>query len=199
MLTRPQAKKLDILSGIARGIIADKLVNRKEIGFFKRWIQRNAPRNKTWPWDQLDSVIKTLSFGKKPSRKTKQQFLLLMQKISGLQKLSFTTTPFSTRLAFPKRQAAVTIKNKSFCLTGLFKAGRRGIIGSAIEQKGGVFHERLSKKNTDYLVVGIYASPSWPSSHLGRKLEAAKTIQRQKQPIKIVSESNLIKKLGRGW
>lgn len=197
MLTRPQAKKLDILSGIARGIIADKLVNRKEMGFFKRWIQRNAPRNKTWPWDELDRVIKTLSCGKKPNQKTKKQFLLLVQKISGMKKISFATTPFSTRLAFPKRQAAITFKNKSFCLTGLFKAGRRGIIRSAIEQKGGVFHEKLSKKNTDYLVVGAYASPSWSSSHLGRKLEAAKTVHRGTPAIRIVSESNLMKKLGR--
>lgn len=193
MLTRPAAKKLDVLSGIARGIIADKVVNRKEALFFKKWIKRNTPRNKVWPWPEL------LRFAKqKKKRNDKKELLLLLKKLSGLKNLSFKVDLVSTRLAFPSRQAVITIKNKSFCLTGVFKAGRRNIIRQAIEQKGGIFHKKISKKSTDYLVVGTYASPSWPSSHLGRKLEFAKISHRKKQRICVVSEGNLVKKLGLG-
>jgi len=192
MLTRPAAKKLDVLSGIARGIIADKLVNRKEALFFKRWIKRNTPRYEVWPWPELLRIAKEKTKGN-----DRRDLLMLLKKLSRLKRLSFKVDPLSTRLAFPVRQASITFKNKSFCLTGVFKSGRRSIIRQAIERKGGTFHDTISIKNTDYLVVGTYASPSWPSSHLGRKLEAAKLSHRNNRRICVVSEDNLMRRLKR--
>jgi NAD-dependent DNA ligase len=193
MLTRHSSKKLDVLNGIAWGIIADKVVNRREARFFKRWIKENTPTNKVWPWTELLRIAK-----KRQNKNTKKELLILLKKLSGLKKLSSQTNLFSSRLAFPKRQAAVIIKNKSFCLTGIFKSGRRFRIRRAIERRGGIFHKKLLKKQTDYLVVGTYASPSWNNSNLGRKLEVAKTIQNIKDAVKIISEDNLVKKLGCG-
>jgi len=197
MLTRPASKRLDLLSGIARGIVADKVINKKELSFFKRWVLQNAPRKKAWPWSALVEMAK-----KKPTKgnaylRHKAELAELLRKIVGTKKLNIKTGLFSTHLLFNKRQPRILFKNQRFVLTGVFKVGPRSLVAKSIKGKGGLVLKKLLLKNTDYLVVGTFSSPSWPSSHLGRKIEQVAALKSKGKAIKVISEHHLLKKLGR--
>lgn len=75
-----------------------------------------------------------------------------------------------------------------FCLTGTFMFGRRQDCEAAIAAKGG--EAGPLRRDTNYLVIGEYATDAWIHSTYGRKIEKAVEMRANNLPIAIVSEAH---------
>jgi hypothetical protein len=73
----------------------------------------------------------------------------------------------STRLPIDNMDT-VCIKDKVFCLTGVFIAGKRSVVEGLIQSAGGIITGGITKK-LDFLVVGTLSSRDWKFSSYGRK------------------------------
>lgn len=82
----------------------------------------------------------------------------------------------------------IRFENMRFCLTGTFMFGRRRDCEAAIAAKGG--EAGPLRRDTNYLVIGEYATDAWIHSTYGRKIEKAVEMRANNLPIAIVSEAH---------
>jgi NAD-dependent DNA ligase len=68
------------------------------------------------------------------------------------------------------RSAAIIIPDRTFCLTGTMKNGKRKSVLSQLTAKGGKYNDNVTH-STDYLVIGALSNPCWAYSTYGRKIE----------------------------
>jgi NAD-dependent DNA ligase len=96
------------------------------------------------------------------------------------------------RLPFDDPPPTVFFENKEFVFTGIFAFGKRDRCAAEVTARAGRFSNNVTSR-TDYLVVGMIASPDWVQSTHGRKIEAAVEIREAgRRPISIISEEHWI-------
>ncbi|MBD5740580.1 BRCT domain-containing protein, partial [Citrobacter freundii] len=66
----------------------------------------------------------------------------------------------------------VVLEGSTFCLTGVFLAGKRSHVEDMATKNGGLISGNVTKK-INYLVIGTLSSRDWKFSSHGRKIEKA--------------------------
>ncbi len=82
----------------------------------------------------------------------------------------------------------LTFPGQKYCFTGTFRYGKRKDCEQAVLERQGSCGP-LSKQ-TDILVIGLYATESWKHSSFGNKILRASAWRAEGIPISIVSEEN---------
>ena len=86
----------------------------------------------------------------------------------------------------------IAFAGRRFCLTGTFAYGSRARCADLVESLGGI-HATTVTRSLDYLVLGVYVTPSWVHESFGRKIEKALHYRHDRRAdIAIVSETHWI-------
>jgi NAD-dependent DNA ligase len=88
----------------------------------------------------------------------------------------------------------IRFEGSFFCLTGNFVYGPREICARAIEKRGGIVKDSVTKKLT-YLIVGGLGSPEWKHGSFGTKIDLAMRNKRAGLPICVVREDRWVASL----
>ncbi|MBI3418677.1 MAG: BRCT domain-containing protein [Proteobacteria bacterium] len=94
----------------------------------------------------------------------------------------------SSTLPLDHPPPSISFKDRRFCFTGTFSTGARKDCEEAVCNLGGSTGSLTME--TDYLVVGIYATDSWAHSSYGRKIEKALAMKQEGVPIAIIGEQH---------
>ena len=89
----------------------------------------------------------------------------------------------------------VEIIGKTICLTGASNRYTKAEWKDAIEAKGGIFKDDLTK-TVDYLVICNKGNPHWAHMSYGRKFEQALKWQKDGANIRILTEDDFVNVLG---
>jgi NAD-dependent DNA ligase len=185
-------RQIDELTGLARGLCADGVLNQLEVEFLEKWLVINGEVTGNPVINDLYArVAEVLSDGIAVETE-RGELLQALNDFSGNEfeigeALKSTALPLcdpAPRLAFPGR---------SYCFTGTFSYGRRPVCEQAVLDRGGTCGS-LTRK-TDMLVIGIYATESWKHSAFGHKIMKAAEMRDAGVPIGIVSEEHWVRYL----
>lgn len=183
-----QARSLDELIGLCRGIIADNSVNFAEANFLMNWLEANQAIAKEFPANVLyPRIIFMLGDGVLDAEESKE-LLVLLKAMTG-EEGQQGTIGMSTGLAFDSPLPNISFNGQKFCLTGKFAYGERSDVEVRCLSLGATCVKSVSKRGC-VLVVGCMGSEAWIHSTHGRKIQAAVEARDAGAPILIISEEH---------
>ncbi len=189
---RISSRQIDELTGLARGLCADGVLNQAEVEFLRTWLASNAGiADNPVIADLYSRVAEVLSDGIVDG--TEQQELFQALKDFSGSDIELGEALKSTSLPLCDPAPALTFAGKAYCFTGTFSYGRRPKCEEAVADRGGACGG-LTRK-TDVLVIGIYATESWKHSAFGHKIMKASEMRDSGAPIAIVSEEHWVRHL----
>jgi NAD-dependent DNA ligase len=189
---RIASRQIDELIGLARGLLADGIVNQKEIEFLEKWLAAHLSVSAQPVFQVLYRRIREiLSDGHVDDEEKLEVFETLSSLAGGDfelgEALKATTLPLCTPA--PK----LTFAGQTYCFTGTFNFGQRKHCEQAVTDRGG--RAGSLTRATNVLVIGTYATDSWKHSSLGHKIQTACDYRNKGLPIAIVSEEHWVSHL----
>jgi NAD-dependent DNA ligase len=189
---RISSRQIDELVGIARGLLADGHINQAEVEFLQKWLAANVEIS-----DQplirvlYARVNEVLADGAVDEDEKAELFDSLSKFSDGDFELGEVLKATSLPLCDPAPHLAIS--GKRYCFTGTFNYGQRKHCEQAILDRGGECGSIT--KQTNVLVIGLYATESWKHSSFGLKILTACEYRDQGLPISIVSEQHWVRYL----
>lgn len=174
------------LVGIVQGLLADGSLNDAEVRFLSAWLHNNQSVSTCWPGSVIAAQIETILADGHIGEEERLHLVDVLQKLVGgtLDDLAQQTHVCELPL---DQVSSVEIAARRFCLTGDFCFGSRSACQAAIEARGGLVANSVSKK-LDYLVVGGLGSAEWKHGNFGTKIERAVELRTQGARLLIVHE-----------
>ena len=180
-------RSINELLGLAKGIVADGMVNQKEAEFLQKWLVANVAVKDNPIIATLFKRINEMLEDNNLDDEEARELLDTLHKFSGGD-FELGEMQKATRLHFDDPPPSVDFQGRRFCFTGTFAYGSRSDCRKSVENLGGT--EGSLTKATDYLVIGIYATDSWAHSSFGRKIEKAVEYREKGTGIAIISEEH---------
>jgi hypothetical protein len=182
--SRRADRDLSELLGLAKGVMLDGVVTENEAIQLRTWIANHPDVVETWPGDILSKRLeKIFADGKATPEECADLAKLLGQLVGGEAGIMVGKNA-STTLPIDQPPPKITLRGKTFVLTGTFALGPRSACEKLIESFGGQSEGNVTGR-TDFLVVGTFASRDWAHTSYGRKIELA--IEKKKTGQKIAS------------
>ena len=181
-------RQINELIGLAHGIIADGKVNQAEAKHLQKWLAANSEVSGNpvvgTLFLRVDEMLRDGHLGANES----SELLETLTRFAGGD-FELGEMLKSTDLPLDDPQPVPIFQERRFCFTGTFAYGSRSDCSRAIESRGGAREERPTR-NTNYLVVGAYATDSWAHSAWGRKVEKVLDLREKGTTIAIIGESH---------
>jgi len=182
---RLDARQMDELIGLSRGLSADGVINQAEAEYLHKWLVACADVRENPLVMPLLSRISDMLADEVLDADESRELLETLRGFSGSdfeagEPLKATTLPLDEPLP------TVAFSGNRFCFTGTFAYGNRADCEAASTSLGAECGS-LTKK-TNYLVIGIYATESWKYSSFGNKIERAVEMRAEGVPLHIIDE-----------
>lgn len=187
---------LHLLNGLCKGLISDRTLSEEEVRYLDWWLTQNGALKSNYPGKELYALVKEiLSDGAITTEESENLHKALVD-FTGCDLASGVVDGLSTKLPLDNT-AEVSVQNKTFCLTGVFLAGKRAHVEDLIKRNNGLISSGITKK-IDFLVIGTLSSRDWKFSSHGRKIEKAVSYRDDEgAKLKIISEEMLFDALPR--
>lgn len=185
-------RSLDELIGLAKGMVADGIINQHEAEFLQKWLQCNNEIADTWPANVLyNRTVEMLCDGVL-DHDEQMELLELLTSFTGQIPVEKELENMSSTLPLDSPAPALSFNGRTFCFTGKLVSGTRKDCHQTTVLQGGQVSKTVTLK-TDYLVIGVIGSRDWAHTSYGRKIERAMEIKNQGHQIAIVSEDHWAK------
>jgi hypothetical protein len=187
---------MQVLQGIFHGILSDDQISDIEVQRLSDWIDDNVVLKGTYPYDELESIIKSILADGNISQREKGQLKAFMGDFIDCTKsynlsqndLNELKTEFQID-GLCSTNPKVIVKDHLFCFTGKSSRCTRAEIEQAVASCEGIYNDSVTK-DTHYLVIGNDGNSCWSFSCYGRKVEKAMQMRKKGHPIIIVHEND---------
>lgn len=189
-LIRNYGKAEDQLIGIARGIMCDDEVTDLEAAAFRRFVERLYSTHQTFPFDLLKERLDRIFADGRVDDDERLELRGILRSLGGLMDdpdVGLENVSCSFPLDEPP--PGVTFFGREFVVTGRFAFGTRIRVHEAIERHSGRTHTGV-RPETDFLVIGHFASRDWVHTSYGLKIERAVELRESGHPVAIISEAH---------
>lgn len=183
---RIEDRGISELIGIARGLVADGVVNELEADFLIRWLKENEHLT-CWPFDVLNKRVRAMLADGVIDAEERQELLELLRDLIGGEPAAGKTINFASALPLTQPAPDIIFAGKTFCFTGTFAFGQRKDCHAAVARLGGTPQDKVTTR-LDYLVIGSLGNEDWMHSTFGRKIQQALDFNAKGRGIAIVSE-----------
>lgn len=183
---------LQTLQGICHGILADGIINEKEVRDLEKWLEQNTHLSTYYPYDEIRSLMLSIV---SDGIIEEEEILILKAYLN--QFVNIENKEIAKQI--DQETADINISGhctsdpnidfdgKTFCVTGVLKSGNRSELENLISDLGGISTKTVTKK-TDYLIVGDNGNPAWAFACYGRKVEKALEMRKGGHQICLVHE-----------
>jgi len=190
-----QARQVDELIGLIKGVLADGVLYQEEVVFLLKWLETNEQVREEWPANVLyPRIHAALLDGHVDEQEEQELMSLLLATIGGNSGPSRGYASDSTSLPLSSPEPEIVFEGSVFCFTGAFNSGTRAWCVEQVESRGGLFKATISKK-LDYLVIGDVGSRDWLHSTHGTKIKQAVDYRNKGAALHIISEQHWYKAL----
>ena len=183
---RIEDRGISELIGIARGLVADGVVNELEADFLIRWLKENEHLT-CWPFDVLNKRVRAMLADGVIDAEERQDLLELLRDLIGGKPAAGKAVNFASALPLTQPAPDIVFAGKTFCFTGTFAFGERKDCHAAVVRLGGKPQDKVTTR-LDYLVIGSLGNEDWMHSTFGRKIQQALDFNAKGRGIAIVSE-----------
>ena len=166
------ARTIDTLIGLSKGILADGVVNQKEAAALLSWLEVNKAMVGDNPVvDGLLARVHEMLWDDVLDDEEAQELHNILDGLSGGIS-EFGEMSRSATFPLDRPAPQVVFSGQYFLFTGQFLYGNRTACNQAVLERGGEVLERVTKR-LDYLVIGIYTTPTWRHESFGNKIRRA--------------------------
>ena len=191
---------MDVLSGLALGILADGQINSREAKFLKEWIDHNFTDLPSFSVKQLLPILSQLDAGDEVPLDTLHELEAILSNLVGLdaptdsvpQSGLSETKGLPSKLIYDENEEPVPLCGMEVVVTGNFTAFSRSEAEELLERHGALIRQAPPRQKTHYVFVGEKGSKAWRNSQLGRKIERALELRDEGHGISILSEKCLV-------
>ena len=185
------AKAIDQLTGICAGILAAGIVSPKEAEFFASWVQKYAPLEPVWPFTDVLKRVETIFADGRATEEECEELRGVMEALCGYTSQADPTETYATNLPLNDPLPEPLVLQDRLCnITGKFAFGTRKKVIEAIELAGGKALDAPPTRESNYLIIGLFASRDWAHTSHGRKIERAVELRESGSGIAIISEEH---------
>lgn len=185
------AKAIDQLTGICTGILADGIVSPKEVEFFASWVQKFTLLEPIWPFTDILKRVETIFANGRATEEECEELRGVMEALCGYTAVADPTETYSTALPLDSPLPnPVILKDRTLNITGKFAFGTRKKVIETIAVAGGQALDASPTRESDYLIIGLFASRDWVHTSHGRKIERAVELRESGSGIAIISEEH---------
>ena len=184
------------LQGILHGILADGEITENEIRELKDWLDENEHLAKTFPYDEVYSLIMSVLKDGILNPEEQDMLKVFFSEYIDLKSSYNINRPEIEELKLKIKISGIcsvcpeiSIENNLFCFTGVSQKTTRSKIVEVIESLGGNYNNSLIK-NTNYLIIGDNGNPCWAFACYGRKVEKAIQLRKNGEKIIIIHEND---------
>lgn len=187
---------LQTLQGICHGILADGIINEKEVRDLEGWLEQNTHLSTYYPYDEIRSLILSIV-----SDGIIEEEEILVLKAYLNQFVNIENQEIAKQIndeiadinisGHCTSDPNIDFDGKTFCVTGVLKSGIRAELENLISDLGGIPTKSVTKK-TDYLIVGDNGNQAWAFACYGRKVEKALEMRKAGHQICLVHEYDLM-------
>lgn len=185
------SKAIDQLSGICSGILADGITTDTEARFFAEYVRKFAPYEPIWPFTDILARVERIFADGRCDDEERQELRQVMEGLCGHVEAASPAETYSTTLPLDVPPPdPVLFKDQRFVITGRFAYGTRRKVFDIIETLGGSATDSPPTRETNYLVIGLFASRDWANTNYGRKIERAVELRDMNTGVRIISEEH---------
>ncbi len=192
--TNDQTRQTNVLLGFVQGLLADQILNDKEIRQLNEWMCKNEQWRTTWPGNAIDQRLQEILEDNLITDDERDNLAALLNNINNCNILETGSAGALTITLGVEDIDTLDFNKSTFCFTGTFLFGPRSACVSATETLGGINQKRITK-TTNYLVLGTSVSRDWINTSFGRKIEKAKANQSKGANTIIITEETWVKHL----
>ena len=185
---------LQVLCGLAHGLLADNELNDNEISALAEWVSQNNFLKGHYPFDEIDAMLCSVLSDKIITYEERESLMALLGSLVEFKdSYNLVQTDYET---LRKKYSIggicavaphIEFENRTFCVTGdSYKASRKEI-KDIISNNGGIIRDKVTKA-TDYLIVCDGGNPCWAYACYGRKVETAMQIRQTGGKIQLIAE-----------
>jgi NAD-dependent DNA ligase len=187
---RRTERDLSEMLGLAKGMLADGIVNDEEARFLSDWGLNHPDALVQWPVNLIFTRLhQFFADGRIDERERVELNDLLAQLVGGTASLLLGYEG-ATTLPLDVPPPSVVWPDQIFVFTGQFAYGTREDCETEVTSRGGVCDRNVTLR-TSFLVIGTFGSEDWAHSSFGRKIEKAMDLRRRGVPsIRIVGEDH---------
>lgn len=190
---RLEARHMDALVNISKGIIADGVVNQKEAEFLIDWIEQTPALEGPVVDSLFERLSASLDDGFLDTDEAADLFNVLNEFVGGR---GADDEFVRTWMPVDDPPPQIQFEGRQFMFTGNFVLEDRKWLEKQVRPLGGK-HVRGShvSRNLDYLVIGSRASDRYKHGNYGGKIEGAVAQRDARGQPAIVSEGHFLKAL----
>lgn len=183
------SKAIDQLSGICSGILADGAVTDTEAQFFCEYVRKFGAYEPVWPFTDILARIQRIFADGLCGDDEHEELKTVMEALCGYCRDTKPSETYSAALPLNSPPPDVVIfPERNFVITGRFAFGTRRKVMEAITDRLGIVSDSFPTRESDYLVIGTFASRDWANTNFGRKIERAVELRGSGSGICIISE-----------
>lgn len=189
---RISSRQIDELVGLARGLAADGRLSHDEVAFLQKWLAANGAISDQPLIRVLYTRIEEILADSVVDEEEHAELIDTLNRFSNREiELGEVLKATSLPLCDPAPQ--LTFAGQRYCFTGTFNRGQRKYCEAEVVKRGALAGPIT--KQTNVVVIGIYATESWKHSSFGNKILKACELRDQGLPISIVSEPHWVSHL----
>jgi NAD-dependent DNA ligase len=185
------SKAIDQLSGICSGILADGIVTDAEAQFFAEYVRKFAAYEPVWPFTDVLARVERIFADGICDHEEREELKHVIEALCGHTEQCSPSETYSATLPLDSPLPnPVLFPDHSFVITGRFAYGTRRKVFGAVSDLGGFADDSPPTRDTNYLVIGTFASRDWANTNYGRKIEHAVELRESGSGICIISEEH---------
>ena len=175
-------------SVLAKGVLADGVVNEPEADFIRQWVQAHPDAVEQWPVNVLqERLCRIYADGRVDE--TERDLAELLSALVGGRAGIIVGEDAATDLPVDQPPPQFIWPGSIFVFTGQFAFGPRAECERYVARLGGVCEPSITKR-TNYLVIGTFGSRDWVHTPFGRKIEKAVEYRNAGHSLAIVNEDH---------
>jgi hypothetical protein len=181
------------LHGILVGVLSDGIIADDEVLKLNQWLKDNNHLVKTYPYEELCSILSVILDDKIIDETEKQ---LLKEYFGQFIDPSINIGGITSELkqvihinGICSVNPDIVFHDKRFCFTGASQRTTRSALADIVTSYGGTFVDSVNKK-LDYLVIGDNGNPCWAYTCYGRKVEQAISLRKEGCPLLVIHEND---------
>jgi hypothetical protein len=177
------------LIGLAKGIVADGVVNDAEADCIRDWSGNHPDAMRRWPVSLIYSRLQQIFADGRVDDGERNELRELLGGLAGGQLSINLGYDAPTTLPLDNPPPLVCWVDETYVFTGKFAYGTRAQCAKEVSDRGGRVEDDVTRR-TSFLVVGTFSSRDWVNTSYGRKIQRAAELRDSGFALRIVGEDH---------
>jgi NAD-dependent DNA ligase len=186
---RRRARDVSEMLGIAKGLIADGVVNDAEARYLRDWGLNHPEAVELFPASLIFTRLQQFYADGRIDDEEREELRGILASLVGGDITVNLGMDGATAFPLDNPPPLICWHDETYVFTGRFAYGTRRHCWEEVTSRGGSVEESVTRRTT-FLVIGTFSSPDWQQTAYGSKIVRAAQLRESGFPIRIVAEDH---------